>query len=343
LLIDANLPPVPLGAVPEIARAAEVFGFDAVWTSETVHDPFLPGALIAEHTRRLSFGTAIAVAFARSPATLAYTAWDLAGASGGRFILGLGTQVRAHIERRFGLPWPESPVAHLREQVQAVRAFWHTWQTGEPLNFRGSSYKLTLMTPFFNPGPIDHPEIPIYIAGVNTGLARLAGECADGFHAHPFHSAGYLKEVVLPAIEQGCRGSGRSREDFKVYVTAFAAGNEAEREFARQQIAFYASTPSYRAVMAFHGWESAAENLSGLAARGRWAEMPAVISDKMLEVFAVLAPSSELPARLLERYRGVADRLGLYLPFVPGERNAWWGDLLAGLRQPEEKMEADER
>ena len=341
MLIDANLPPVALGAVPVIARAAETFGFDAVWTSETVHDPFLPGALISEHTRRLSFGTAIAVAFARSPATLAYTAWDLAGASGGRFILGLGTQVKAHIERRFGMPWPESPVARLREQIQAVRALWHSWQSGEPLNFRGESYRLTLMTPFFNPGPIEHPEIPIYIAGVNTGLARLAGECADGFHAHPFHSTGYLREVILPAIDDGCRRSGRSREDVKVYVTAFVAGNEAEREFARQQIAFYASTPSYRAVMAFHGWEAAAESLSGLAARGRWAELPEVISDEMLDAFAVLAPAAELPARLLERYQGVADRLGLYLPFVPGERDAWWNELLTGLRQRE--RDADER
>ena len=334
MLIDANLPPVPLVRIPEIARAAEALGFDAVWTSETVHDPFLPGALIAEHTRRLSFGTAIAVAFARSPATLAYTAWDLAGASGGRFILGLGTQVKAHVERRFGMPWPASPVGRLREQIQAVRALWQTWQSGEPLNFRGEHYKLTLMSPFFNPGPIDHPDIPIYIAGVNTGLARLAGECAGGFHAHPFHSPAYLRHVILPAIQQGWRQAGRSREDVKVYVTAFAAAGDQEREFARQQIAFYASTPSYRAVMAFHGWEAAAESLSGLAALGWWADMPALITDDMLETFAVLAPPDELPSRLLERYQGVADRLGLYLPFVPGQRDAWWRDLLAGLRQP---------
>jgi probable F420-dependent oxidoreductase len=334
LLIDANLPPVALGAIPEIARAAEVLGFDAVWTSETVHDPFLPGALIAEHTRRLSFGTAIAVAFARSPATLAYTAWDLAVASGGRFILGLGTQVKAHIERRFGMPWPVSPVGQLREQMRALRAFWQAWQSGEPLNFRGQYYKLTLMSPFFNPGPIDNPDIPIYIAGVNTGLARLAGECADGFHAHPFHSAGYLRQVILPAVEAGCRVAGRTRKAVKVNVTAFTADTQEEREFARQQLAFYASTPSYRGVMAFHGWEAAAERLSGLAARGKWAEMPSIISDEMLETFAVLAPSGQLPGRLLERYQGIADRLGLYLPFVPGQRDDWWRSLLAGLRQP---------
>jgi probable F420-dependent oxidoreductase len=223
--LDASLPPIPLSKVPALARAAEETGFDAVWTQETVHDPFLPGALIAEHTRRLRFGTAVAIAFARSPATLAYTAWDLAQASGGRFILGLGTQVKAHIERRFGQPWPESPVGKLREQIQAIRAFWKTWQNGEPLDFRGEYYKLTLMSPFFNPGPVDHPEIPIYIAGVNTGLAGLAGEVADGFHVHPYHSPRYLREVLLPAIEQGARKAGRTRQEVSVSLTAFTASS----------------------------------------------------------------------------------------------------------------------
>ena len=203
MLIDATLPPVDLTAIPALARSAESMGFNALWSTETMHDPFLPGALIAEHTQRLHFGTAVAIAFARSPANLAYTAWDLAQASGGRFILGLGTQVKAHIERRFGMPWPESVVGKLRDQINAVRAFWTTWQTNQPLNFRSEHYKLTLMSPFFNPGPIKHPEIPIYIAGVNAGLARLAGETAQGFHAHPFHTIRYLREVILPAIEQG--------------------------------------------------------------------------------------------------------------------------------------------
>ena len=179
--IDTSLPITPLYNVPEYAHAAEEIGFDAIWTTETQHDPFLPGPLIAEHTKRIHFGTAVAIGFARSPATMAYTAWDLAQASGGRFILGLGTQVKGHIERRFGMPWPQSVVGKLREQIMAVRAFWKTWQTGERLNFRGDYYKLTLMSPFFDPGPIDHPEIPVYIAGVNTGLAHLVGEIANGF------------------------------------------------------------------------------------------------------------------------------------------------------------------
>jgi len=177
--LDAALPPTGLKDVPAIAKAAEEIGFDALWTSETQHDPFLPCALIAEHTARLHFGTAIAVSFARSPANLAYVAWDLAAQSGGRFMLGLGTQVRAHIERRFGQPWPESVTGKLREQIQVMRAFWDCWQNGTKLNFRGEYYKITLMSPFFNPGAIGHPNIPIYIAGVNTGLAKLAGEVCE--------------------------------------------------------------------------------------------------------------------------------------------------------------------
>ena len=172
---DATLPPCTLKDVPAIARAAEDLGFDALWTSETQHDPFLPCTLIAEHTQRLLFGTAIAVSFARSPANLAYTAWDLASQSNGRFMLGLGTQVRAHIERRFGMPWPDSVTGKLREQILAIRALWDSWQNGTKLNFRGQYYKLTLMSPFFDPGPIEHPQIPIYIAGVNERTGKAGG------------------------------------------------------------------------------------------------------------------------------------------------------------------------
>ncbi len=332
MIIDTSSPPTGLNAIPNLASAVEAMGFDALWTNETQHDPFLPGALIAEHTQRLHFGTAVAIAFARSPATLAYTAWDLAQASGGRFILGLGTQVKAHVERRFGMPWPESPVNKLREQIAAIRAFWRTWQASEPLNFRGEFYKLTLMSPFFNPGPIEHPHIPIFIAGVNTGLARLAGETADGFHVHPFHTPRYLSEILLPAIEAGAAKAGRSRKDVQISVTAFAASTPEEETFTRQQIAFYASTPSYRPVMAAHGWEEAAEKLSALAARGRWEEMPALIDDDMLHTFAVAAGPAEIPSALLQRYQGLADRLALYLPFIPGERDEFWKSLFQAAR-----------
>ena len=320
---DATLPSTGLKDVPAIARAAEEIGVDALWTQETQHDPFLPCALIAEHTERLNFGTGIAVSFARSPANLAYIAWDLAAQSGGRFILGLGTQVKAHIERRFGQSWPESVTGKLREQIEVIRAFWDCWQNGTKLNQRGEHYKITLMSPFFNPGAIEHPNIPIYIAGVNTGLARLAGEVCEGFHAHPFHSIRYMKEVILPAIEEGARKANRSREEVAVTITAFVATSLEEMNFARAQLSFYASTPSYRPVMDLHGWAGVAEKLSAHAARGEWTAMPMLITDEMLNEFCLVTEESKLAHDLKKRYEGIADRLTLYAPFVPEEKDRW--------------------
>jgi probable F420-dependent oxidoreductase len=330
--LDAALPPVGLKDVPAIAKATEEVGFDALWTQETQHDPFLPCALITEHTTRLHVGTAIAVSFARSPANIAYTAWDLAAQSNGRFILGLGTQVKAHIERRFGQQWPESVTGKLREQIQVIRAFWDCWQNGTKLNFRGEYYKITLMSPFFNPGPLPSPEgeglgvrsIPIYIAGVNTGLAKLAGELCDGFHVHPFHSVRYLREVILPAIEEGATKERRNRKDISISVTAFVATTPEEMNLARAQVSFYASTPSYRPVMDLHGWSGIAEKLSKHAAKGEWTEMPMLISDEVLNEFCLVAEESKLADELRKRYDGIADRLTLYTPFVPGERDEWW-------------------
>lgn len=326
MLLDVALMAVPLTQMPSLAQAAEQVGFAAAWTSETQHDPFLPLALAAEHTSRLQLGTAVAIAFARSPLSLAQLAWDLAAQSDGRFILGLGTQVRAHIERRFGMPWPDSPVTQLREQVLAIRAIWHAWQTGQRLNFRGERYKLTLMTPFFNPGPIAQPQIPIYLSGVNTGLARLAGEVADGFHAHPFHTPAYLRDVIRPALVEGRAGSGPAPV---LSATVFAITSEAERATVREQIAFYASTPSYRAVLAHHGWGEVGEQLSALAARGRWAEMPALIDDTLLAAFAVEAPLVALGPLLRARYADLADRLTLYKPYQPGVDDVGWNRIIA--------------
>lgn len=328
--LDATLPPVPLRDVPAIAKAAEEIGFDALWTQETQHDPFLPCTLIAEHTTRLNLGTAIAVSFARSPANLAYTAWDLAAQSNGRFMLGLGTQVRAHIERRFGQPWPESVTGKLREQIEVIRLFWDGWQNGTKLNYRGKYYKITLMSPFFNAGPIEHPNIPIYIAGVNTGLAKLAGELCDGFHVHPFHSVKYLREVILPAMEDGIAKARRKRNAVSVSVTALVATTPEEMNFARAQIAFYASTPSYRPVMALHGWGDIAKKLSGHAARGEWSEMPILIDDEMLSDFCLITEEQKLAVELKQRYDGIADRLTLYTAFTPGERDQWWLDIAKG-------------
>ena len=333
--LDVTLPPAGLKDVPAIARAAQEIGFDALWTQETQHDPFLPCTLIAEHTTRLKFGTAVAVSFARSPANIAYTAWDLADQSGGRFILGLGTQVRAHVERRFGQPWPGSVTGKLREQIQVIRAFWDCWQNGTKLNYRGEYYKITLMSPFFHAGAIEHPNIPIYIAGVNTGLAKLAGELCQGFHAHPFHSVRYLREVILPAIEEGTKRAGRKRQDVAVSITAFVATTPEEMNLARAQISFYASTPSYRPVMDLHGWVGVAEKLSSHAAKGEWAEMPMLISDEMLNEFCLVTDEAKLADALKARYDGpstgsgqrIADRLTLYTAFLPAEKDEWWRKL----------------
>lgn len=327
--IDTNIVVSNLRDVPALAQAAEAIGFDGLWSSETSHDPFLMSALVAEHTQRATLGTAIAVAFPRSPGTLAYLAWDLAALSNGRFILGLGTQVKAHNERRFGMKW-EPPVAKLREVILAMRALWDTWQNGTRLNFRGQFFKLTLMSPFFNPGPIPHPHIPIYVAGVNRGMCRLAGELCDGFHVHPFHSVRYLREVTLPTIEEGLRISGRRRGEMELVssILVIPSDTEAEREEAshlvRQQIAFYASTPSYAPVMELHGWGDTRERLSRLAAKGRWGEMPSLVTDEMLDVFALSGTWEDLPGLIMTRYEGLLDRVMYYLPFVPGDMDDRW-------------------
>ncbi|MEK6588081.1 MAG: LLM class flavin-dependent oxidoreductase, partial [Chloroflexota bacterium] len=202
----------------------------------------------------------------------------------------------------------------------------------ERLNFRGEHYKLTLMSPFFNPGPIEHPHIPIYIAGVNTGLCRLAGEAADGFHSHPYHSARYLREVVRPAIAEGAGRAGRSLAEVSLSTTAFAVTSPEEAEFVRSQIAFYASTPSYRPVMELHGWGDTADQLQGLARRGEWAGMGALITEEMLETFAVICKPKALGTALRERYQGLVDRLALYLPFLPGQRDEAWSELVQNIK-----------
>ncbi len=324
---DATIPPTSLRQIPNLTKDADQIGFDALWSTETLHSPFLPLALVAEHSERLHFGTAVAIGFARSPATLAYTSWDLSDASEGRFILGLGTQVKAHVERRFGMVWPDSPVGKLRELIEGMKAFWNAWQSGERLNYRGDYFKLTLMSPFFTPGPIKHPLIPIYIAGVNTGLCRLAGELADGFHAHPYHSERYLREVVLPSIEEGAERAGRDTTDIQLSVTSLIATDSNEKEFVRSQISFYASTPTYRPVMDLHGWGEIADQLRGLSRRGAWEEMTALISDEMLETFAIISNQSDLADALLSRYSGLADRLTLYIPFIPGDRDEFWRNI----------------
>lgn len=336
--IDTSILAADLADLPELTRQAEAIGFDAIWVSETAHDAFLPLVLVAEHSERVTLGTSIAVAFPRSPAILAYTAWDLAKYSQGRAVIGLGTQVKGHNERRLGVKW-ERPVAKLREVILAMRAFWDCWQNGTKLNFRGEFFKLTLMTPFFNPGPHNHPDIPIYIAGVNPKMLHLAGELCQGVHIHPLHTARYLEEFALPHITEGLKQTGRRREEISLASSIFVIPTDdpqaAEREaHVRQQISFYASTPAYRVVMDIHGWRETAEQLSSLAARKQWTEMPRLITDEMMAQFVVSGTWAELPAKIKAKYAGgLLDRVSYYFPFVPGENEAGWQATLAGFQQ----------
>ena len=326
-----------LRSAGDAARAADALGFDGLWTSETKHDAFLPLAIAAHATEQIDLGTSVAVAFSRSPMAVAQTAWDLQALSDGRFILGLGTQVKAHIKRRFSMPW-ERPVARLREYIGALRAIWDSFQTEEPLSFEGEFYRHTLMTPFFNPGPIEHPEIPVYIAGVNTRLATLAGELCDGFHVHPFHSPEYVRRTVKPAIASGAEKAGRDPEEIELATSVFVvtgkkrAEIEDQREKARAQISFYASTPTYRTVLEAHGWEGVGERLGKLARDKQWNEMPRLISDEMLYAFAIEAPPDEVGSALKERYESLIDRIALYTPFLPGHQDDFWRTTLASVQ-----------
>lgn len=336
--LDAAIPvdAHPLPSIAHVARAAEELGFAGLWAPETGHNPFLPLVLAAEHTRHITLGTAVAIAFPRSPMVTAHIAWDLAAYAQGRFVLGLGTQVKAHIERRFSTPW-DAPVPRLREYIQALRAIWGCWQHGTKLDFQGHFYQHTLMTPFFSPGPIEHPDIPIYIAGVNPGLLRLAGEMCDGFHVHPLNSVKYIEEVVQPHIAAGAASANRSPGAVTLAGSVFVITGrdqtaiEEMRGKVRRQIAFYAATPTYRTILACHGWQRVGEKLSRLAATQRWDEMSALISDEMLHTFAVEAPHDHLGQALRDRYTGLLDRVALYLPFVPGADDALWHGLIGQL------------
>ncbi len=326
--LDCALAMEALQEVPEVARAAEEVGFQGLWANDTKHNPFVALAVAALHTTRLELGTGIAVAFSRSPMVAAQTAWDLARLSGGRFILGLGTQVRAHIERRFGMPW-DPPVPKLREYVQAVRAVWRSWQENAPLRVEGRYYRLTLMSPFFNPGPNPQPSVPVYVAGVNRGLCRLAGELADGFLVHPLHSVKYLREFVLPQLTEGLERAGRRREDVQVYAPVMIAPGESRAEVAaaveraRGRIAFYASTPSYRPVLDILGYGDVADRLRQMVAARQTADIAAQVPDGVVEAIVVRGSYEEIGHELRVRYTGLADRVASYWPFSLAERAGW--------------------
>jgi len=323
VLMSASLHDVAAGA-----QAAESMGFDALWTAETSHDPFFPLVLAAEHTRRIKLGTAIAVAFPRSPMVLAQIGWDLQVQSGGRFILGLGTQVKGHNERRFGVKW-EHPGPKLREMIEMIHAIWDCWQNGTRPSFVGRFYNFTLMTPFFNAGPIQYPRPPIYIAGVNEYMCCLAGELCDGFHIHPFHSMKYLDEVVFSNIHRGLKKTGRARKDITMSTTAFVIAGDTPAEIAaaqapvRQQIAFYASTPAYVGVLEAHGWGETGRRLTEKSKRGDWAGMTAEITDEMLDVYATTGTYDQIVDKLKRKYDAYLDRITFYMPFTAGDKDRW--------------------
>jgi len=339
----------PLEAA-RVARAAERLGFDGLWVAETDHDPFAAIALAAAATDRIELGTAVAIAFARSPTVLAQTAFDLARLSGGRFRLGLGTQVRGHVERRFGMVW-SAPVPRLREWIGAIRAAWATWQDGAPFRYEGEILHLSLMTPLFSPPPLPADAlaragaadgahaVPISIAGVGAGLARLAGAVAEGFHVHPLHSAAYLDQVILPAIAAGERSAGRPSGSVGRIVPVLVADvdDPAAVERVRRQVAFYAATPTYRPVLELHGAARVGERLSRLAATVRWDEMAGLVDDALLEEIAVLARRDEIATRVAARVAGRAERVALAVPFAVAADGsvadeAWWRAAIATLR-----------
>jgi probable F420-dependent oxidoreductase len=320
-----------LTGAAERAPALEAAGYDGLLTVETQHDPFLPLVVAAEHTQRAELITAIAVAFARNPMTLAHLGHDLQAFSRGRFILGLGSQIRPHIEKRFSMPWSH-PAPRMRELITAVRAIWTAWNTGSKLDFRGDFYTHTLMTPFFNPGPSGHGDPRIFLAAVGEHMTTVAAEVADGISVHGFTTERYLREVTLPAIERGLARAGRRREDFQIALPCFVISGADEREMeslrsmARQQIAFYGSTPAYRGVLEAHGWGDLQDELNHLSKQGRWEEMAALIDGSVLDAFAVEGTPDEVPGRILDRFGDIVDRLSFYATpsaATAGDGNVW--------------------
>jgi probable F420-dependent oxidoreductase len=314
------------------AAQQEARGYDGIWVPETSHDPFLPLVLAAEHTERLDLATGIVVAFARNPMTLAQVSWDLQAASQGRFILGLGSQIKPHITKRFSMPW-SSPAARMREMILAIRAIWESWNQGTKLDFRGDFYSHTLMTPFFNPGPNPHGDARIFLAGVGELMTQVAGEVADGFLCHGFTTRQYLDEVTLPNLAKGRAKAGKSMDGFQLAGPMFVVTGRDEAEMAeaakgvKGQIAFYGSTPAYRPVLELHGWGDLQEELNRLSKEGRWAAMGDLIDDDMIATFAVVAPIDRVAGALKDRWGDVLDRLSFYAPYDTDR--AQWDEVIA--------------
>jgi probable F420-dependent oxidoreductase len=321
--VDATLG-FGLAGAAEAAAAREAEGYSGVWTAETSHDPFLPLVLAAEHTTDVELGTSIAVAFARNPMLLAHIGWDLQSYSGGRFVLGLGSQIKPHITKRFSMEWSH-PAPRMREMILAVRAIWDTWHNGAPLQFRGEFYKHTLMTPFFTPAASDLGEFgppKVFLAGVGELMTEVAGEVCDGFICHGFTTERYLREVTLPALTRGRAKAGKTIEGFEIVGPSFVVTGTDDSELAkaaaatRQQIAFYGSTPAYRGVLDLHGWGGLQDELTTLSKQGKWTEMGSLIDDEILNTFAVVGEPESIAPELGRRYRDVISRISFYAPYA---------------------------
>ncbi|NNE11533.1 MAG: LLM class F420-dependent oxidoreductase [Ilumatobacter sp.] len=327
--VDTSLQ-TPITNAGRRAAELEAAGYSGLWTAETAHDPFLPLAVAAEHTTDIELGTSIAVAFARNPMLLANIGWDLQVLSQGRFVLGLGSQIKPHITKRFSMEWSR-PAARMREMIQAIRAIWDTWEHGTPLQFRGEFYKHTLMTPFFTPDAklLEGIGVPkIFLAGVGELMTEVAGEVCDGFFCHGFTTEKYLREVTIPALELGRSKVGKTMEGFELVGPSFVVTGTNDEEMAaaatavRQQVAFYGSTPAYRKVLEIHGWGGLQDELNALSKQGKWAEMGELIDDEILETFAVVGPPESVAPELDRRYGDVVDRLSFYAPYE-SEPDRW--------------------
>ncbi|HXY91796.1 MAG TPA: LLM class F420-dependent oxidoreductase [Acidimicrobiia bacterium] len=319
--IDGGLGGRSFDEVAERAVALEAAGYDGAFTAETAHDPFLDLAIAAHATERIELGTAIAVAFARTPMTLAVTANDLHRASGGRLVLGLGSQIKPHIERRFSMPWSH-PAPRMREFILAMRAIWATWNDGAKLDFRGDFYTHTLMTPFFDPGPNPFGTPKVWLAAVGPHMTEVAGEVADGLILHGFTTERYVREVTIPSLERGFARKGRTRDGFEIGGPMFVVTGTTDEQVAtarqatKQQVAFYGSTPAYRGVLALHGWGEVGDELNTMSKRGLWVEMGDLITDEILEAFAVVAEPDDVVPMLQARYGPLVDRISFYTPYA---------------------------
>ncbi len=306
-----------LRAAGEQAAQLEADGFDGAFTAETSHDPFLPIVAAAATTERMQLGTGIAVAFARNPMTTANTARDLNEFSEGRFILGLGSQIKPHITKRFSMPW-SAPAARMKEFIEAMHAIWTTWDTGEPLRHKGEHYTHTLMTEFFDPGPAKHGRPDVYLAAVGPMMLKVCAEVSDGWLVHPFITPGYMEDEALPTLHAAIDAAGRQRGDVSVSLPVFVVSGDTEAEVAkrdatiRQQIGFYGSTPAYAKVLEHHGWGDAHTELNSLTKQGRWGELASVVDDEILRTFAVVAEPDDVPAEIDRRYGHLADRISVY-------------------------------